>query len=282
MSSDFDHYLLHHGVGTDEKLAMLTDGEFRAHVAGVLALAHKSPMRGYLFVGEIEAQPVHVARKAGVSERVAKSAVTKLRQVGVLVHDAEVGGWYVHNWEQHQAQRRDPTAARRAQDYRDRKRASRGASRDESVSVPDPSRDPSRAPGLPEGIEELEGTSPRPNSAEAEVSPEAQRLCDLLAELMVANDPKAKVAPDSKGWLDAARLLLDRDGRDPAEAEAVLRWCQADAFWRANVLSMPKFREKYTQLLLKRGSVNGASPSHDEVTRRRLESIERLGGLHAQ
>jgi hypothetical protein len=31
----------------------------------------------------------------------------------------------------------------------------------------------------------------------------------------------------------------------------MIRWCQADEFWRGNILSMPKLREKYDQLRLK-------------------------------
>lgn len=180
MSGGFDYFMLHHGAGTEEKFATLTDGEFRAHIAGVLAVAAKSPIRGYLLVGEIEAQPVHVARKAGVTERVAKSAIRKLREVGVLVRDAEVGAWRVHNWEQHQSERRDPTAAKRAAEYRARRaadsRSSRDASRDDHGEITSPitdeSRSPSReargrAPGLPEGVEEeVEETPPQPLASE--------------------------------------------------------------------------------------------------------------------
>lgn len=90
------------------------------------------------------------------------------------------------------------------------------------------------------------------SSAAAEQErPEVVRLCQLLGTLIVANDPKAKIAPDSKGWRDATRRLLDLDGRPVEQVEQVIRWSQADSFWRANVLSMPKLRDKYGQLLMK-------------------------------
>ena len=76
-------------------------------------------------------------------------------------------------------------------------------------------------------------------------------LCRRLAELMLANDPKAKVEPESKRWLDAARLLVDADGRHFEEALAVLEWSQADEFWRTNVLSMPTFRKQYAKLRMR-------------------------------
>lgn len=76
-------------------------------------------------------------------------------------------------------------------------------------------------------------------------------LSQLLAGLIRQRDPKAKVAPLSKGWLDAIRLLIERDGRTPGEVEHVIRWCQADPFWQANILSAPKLRAKFDQLRAK-------------------------------
>lgn len=74
-------------------------------------------------------------------------------------------------------------------------------------------------------------------------------LCRVLIGLLTENGVKV---PEQipKPWLDAARLLIDRDGREPNEARAVLEWACRDQFWRANILSMPKFREKYDQLRL--------------------------------
>lgn len=76
----------------------------------------------------------------------------------------------------------------------------------------------------------------------------AGELTRQLAALMRANDEKAKTGERTKGWNDAMRLLVDTDGRDPDEVETVLAWCQADHFWKTNILSAPKFREKYAQL----------------------------------
>lgn len=98
-------------------------------------------------------------------------------------------------------------------------------------------------------------------AAEREDSPEVIQLCDLLASLIVANDPKAKVAPDSRRWRDSMRRLLDNDGRDPTDVERVIRWCQADGFWQTNILSASKLREQYTQLWLRAANQNGVTTS---------------------
>jgi hypothetical protein len=97
---------------------------------------------------------------------------------------------------------------------------------------------------------EIENSS-SPVGAETEIREDIDRLCLLLAELMRGNDVNTRVRPTSKTWRDAMRLLVDRDGRDLAEIERVIRWSQADEFWRSNVLSPGKLREKFSQLLLK-------------------------------
>lgn len=80
--------------------------------------------------------------------------------------------------------------------------------------------------------------------------PDVEYLCNLLAELMTANGVRKPSITTT--WRREARLLLDRDGIDPRLAEHVLRWSQADTFWKTNILSMPTFREKFDQLRLKR------------------------------
>jgi len=86
----------------------------------------------------------------------------------------------------------------------------------------------------------------RPNTLSEH--PEASRLCQILSDLIVANGSKKPTV--SEAWLTEARRLLTLDKRPFDEAERVLRWSQADQFWKGNVLSMPKFREKYDQLRL--------------------------------
>lgn len=83
-----------------------------------------------------------------------------------------------------------------------------------------------------------------------EIHPDATRLCELLADLIERNGSKRPTV--SLKWLNEARLLLDKDKRPVEEAVAVLKWSQADSFWKSNILSMPKFREKYDQLRLQR------------------------------
>jgi Helix-turn-helix domain len=104
----------------------------------------------------------------------------------------------------------------------------------------------------------------------------ARAMCDLLVSLMVANGSKPPTI--TKQWLDAARLMIDTDGRDPAKAAILLRWCQQDEFWRANIHSMPKFRAQYDQLRLKALAEWEARqrPSRPSTTDQRVADVMRL------
>lgn len=101
------------------------------------------------------------------------------------------------------------------------------------------------------------GTSP------ASVPPEALAAVDLLAMLMAENDPKAKIpAPGSAlygKWVADVDRLHRIDGRGWTEIEAVVRWCQGDSFWKANILSASKLREKFSTLVMQMGRRTGVT-----------------------
>jgi hypothetical protein len=91
--------------------------------------------------------------------------------------------------------------------------------------------------------------------------PDVEQLCAHLADRIEGNGskrPKITVR-----WRDAARLLLDKDGRTVEQVMRAVDWCQADDFWRSNILSMPKLREKYDQLRLaaQRGNARASPPA---------------------
>lgn len=120
--------------------------------------------------------------------------------------------------------------------------------------------------------------------AVATIRPDVIRLLDLLDAEIVRNG--GKEPRRTKKNLDAARLLLDRDGKTVEQVEAAIRWCQADEFWRSNILSMSKLRERYEQLRLQasRGYVRGAAPMQRaqgvlDMGRRLQEQASRAGVL---
>ena len=98
-------------------------------------------------------------------------------------------------------------------------------------------------------------------SLRAPLSGDALSICLAVRDHVLDVDPKARLPsgdsfqPD-KGWGESARLMLTRDGRTLAEVLAVIEWVAGDNFWRANILSVPKLRAKFSQLV---GKVKGKS-----------------------
>ncbi len=88
----------------------------------------------------------------------------------------------------------------------------------------------------------------KPAEEDPELAAAIDRLCTHLADRIEANGSKRPTI--TKGWRDAARLLMTRDGRTEEQIHRAIDWCQDDAFWRANILSMPTLRKQYDRLRL--------------------------------
>lgn len=87
--------------------------------------------------------------------------------------------------------------------------------------------------------------------AKPEVEPWALQLAERLKSLILANDQNAKVPKDLSEWGHECELMQRIDNRNETEILGVMKWSQADPFWRSNILSMKKLREKFTQLKLR-------------------------------
>jgi hypothetical protein len=84
---------------------------------------------------------------------------------------------------------------------------------------------------------------------------EAMRLATLLRDRIRAHTPDARVpATPAKlqPWAKVFDLMLRLDRRAPPDIEAVIAYATSDTFWRANILSPGKLREKYDPLNIKR------------------------------
>lgn len=82
------------------------------------------------------------------------------------------------------------------------------------------------------------------------------RLTQLLVDLMIKNNPKSSIIKRltpkrHEEWVNQCRLLRTIDQKTPGEIKRVILFSQSDSFWKSNILSMPKLREKWDQLWLK-------------------------------
>ena len=103
------------------------------------------------------------------------------------------------------------------------------------------------------------------NRTDTDTTPEVVRLSERLADHIARNDPKANPQPESERWLTDMRLLIADRGGDVAEVEQIIDWCQADSFWRSNILSPGKLRKQFTQLVLKAKAPSNVTPMRENA-----------------
>lgn len=114
---------------------------------------------------------------------------------------------------------------------------------------PEPEPEPIRTPS-PKGSGDI-GTPPKIDQL-IEEHPEVLELCEALAD-GIAVDGTKRPNPRTTRWLEEGKRLLDIDGATPEQVRYVINWLATGqsedaAFWRTNVLSMPKLRQRWAQL----------------------------------
>jgi hypothetical protein len=77
---------------------------------------------------------------------------------------------------------------------------------------------------------------------------ECRRLADLFADLIEQNGSRRPRVTNK--WVQTLDRMIRLDGRTASQVENAMRWCQADEFWRANVLSPDALRKQYERLRL--------------------------------
>jgi hypothetical protein len=191
------------------------------------------------------------------------------------------GGYQIRTWQEWQLELEAITRRRSAD--RERKRRERERENGTSRDTVNKRKD------LEEGTEDQLSGMSRDMSAECpppreervrtttskdvvgDVRGDVLRLCSRLADRIEANGSKRPAV--TSRWHDAARLMLDRDGRTESQVTSAIDWSQDHEFWRSNILSMPKLREKYDQLRLQaartaRPRENGTDDIFDRAMKR--------------
>lgn len=84
------------------------------------------------------------------------------------------------------------------------------------------------------------------------------------------------IKADMQKWADDFRKLIEINKIDKKLAKEVMDWIPTDSFWRTNILSAKKFREKFGELALKmQSSKNGKAPPKQPDTRNKEIEFQR-------
>ena len=91
-----------------------------------------------------------------------------------------------------------------------------------------------------------------PSKARPQPSSAAVGLAELLRREILGNKPDYRITErQMENWARTADLMLRRDGRTEQQISDLIRWVQHDDFWKTNVLSVDKLRQKFDQLEMK-------------------------------
>jgi hypothetical protein len=105
-----------------------------------------------------------------------------------------------------------------------------------------------------ENQESITYSPPKPKKP---VSPEACRLSEKLAGMILNNFPNNRTVNNGKRdgsiqkWAVDIDKLIRIDGQTPEEVEQVIEWCQSDSFWKPNILSGSTLRKQWDKLTAK-------------------------------
>lgn len=212
---------------------------------------------------------IDIALEAGW-ESEPQTFVAALVECGFL--EKSDGAYTLHDWSDHQgyaihAERRK-AHARNAAAARWNAKQEKGmleaysphAEGNPPSPLPSPVPEPSPEP-LPFPIHSSQPAPAASNTEQKrEIKPEVTfqegsepyKLAVLMRDTLKANVPTLK-EPNLQKWAHSFAVALRNDNRmaEPAFVAQVILWACSDAFWRANIQSPDKLREKFDQLTAK-------------------------------
>ena len=100
-------------------------------------------------------------------------------------------------------------------------------------------------------------------------------LAQKLKSYILANNPNARTPSSLQKWATDFDRMIRLDKRPIPEIEAVMEFSQRDEFWRSNILSAGKLREKYDQLYLQ----SKRRPRGDPAPRRQFTHVHPVTDL---
>jgi hypothetical protein len=104
-------------------------------------------------------------------------------------------------------------------------------------------------------------------------------LTNHLIDLMQMNNPNVKIPAILDKWNDEMEKLERIDKYDYMQIRSIIDWCQQDSFWKGNILSVPKLREKIGTLVMQmqrpKGGSNGKVSSFARLQQMAREEHER-------
>ena len=145
----------------------------------------------------------------------------------------------------HKASARERKARQRSRQAAAKTNPETAAPAPEETPAPAAVTEPDTAPLEATIIEPDVEAAPEPDDP---ARPDVEAVCDHMADSVAARTGRRPRI--TKRWRDAARLMIDRDQRSTNQIHAAIDWVAQSDFWAANILGVPKLREKWDTIYL--------------------------------
>lgn len=211
------------------------------------------------------------ANEIGVTAKQVRAAIARLEGIGVVVScQPEKVRWQRRKW--YRINYEHPVIASDASKQRSDRM---GSSISPNGQVKQPISE-LRIAQVGESIQEIttEITSEITAVTSMFDESDATRLANLLADRIEANGSKRPTV--TAKWIQTIDRMMRIDGRTPSQIQNAIEWCQADDFWRANVLSPTALRRQYDRLRL-HASRSKKQPKGIDGVRAFLDRLDEIG-----
>lgn len=138
-----------------------------------------------------------------------------------MIECSETGDIILLNWEKRQEQ--NLTGAERTRNFRERKKSKQDVTDDVTDT----------------------------KAKVVKFGPEDMGMAELLAQLIQANNPEWVMRGSIEKWAEDIDKLHRIDGRSYEQIGYMIKWTQGDSFWKQNILSAGKLRDKFNDLIPK-------------------------------
>ena len=117
-------------------------------------------------------------------------------------------------------------------------------------------------------VKDKKDNSPKSKKRIYDVESIHYQLAEYLFEKMKENNPEVK-EPKLNDWANDIRLMMEIDNRKEEQVRNMITWSQSNDFWKGNILSAKKLRDKYDQMKVQANQPyknnNAAAPKNDSV-----------------
>lgn len=247
-----------------------------------VALGAYTKEHGTNGIVKISASNAALAAQMGVAVEELNSSILRLPHLTVK-ESANSNGEFTVTWDNWTKYQEDSTVARRQKEFRARNRNGSDFDTVKNTAFKKPENRNAESPvtfdddGKSQSYQIVEGGkyalqgSPRnglrreekrreyileieKSPVAKEISPEAMRVANLLAESITKNFPSRTNWSDAqiRKWAEEADRLNHLDRHSWEEITDVLVWTQSDQFWKSIVLSIKSLRRNWNSIISKR------------------------------